>query len=276
MEDTNALKINKIGGLSGTAIKLLALGLMLLDHIHYFFDFTGAIPLWFSMLGRVSGWLFCFAVVEGFTHTSNRKKYFKRIWLFGAGMGAVNYLLAYLPRGDGFYPQNNIFATVTLLLVLWQGIDWLRGKQFAKGLAALIVPFALYIGFAMLPMGIMQWVYILEQTFMPLPLITEGGLPYLLGGVVLFLFQKRRTLQIIAWAAAILLWNLYIGIVAGVPFGMQWITYHYEWMGVFAAIPMLLYNGARGRGMKWLFYAFYPAHVYLLWGISFMTYMWLA
>ena len=35
-----------------TGLKLLALSLMLLDHIHYFFGFTGAIPLLFTWLGR--------------------------------------------------------------------------------------------------------------------------------------------------------------------------------------------------------------------------------
>lgn len=277
MENAKTLnpQSSKTWGLSGTAIKLLALGLMLLDHIHYFFDFTGAIPLWFSMLGRLAGWLFLFITVEGFTHTSNRKKYFIRIWLLGAGMGAVNYLIAvFLPRGDGFYPQNNILATLTLLLVLWQGIDWLRSKQYMKGLAALVLPFILYVGFAKLPMNIMPWAYLLEQTFVPLPTMTEGGFPDLLGGMALFLFYKNRKLQIAIWAAVVLAWNLYIGIAMGIPFGMQWITYHYEWMGVFAAIPMLLYNGKRGRGLKQLFYVFYPAHVYVLWGLSLAVYAW--
>lgn len=31
-------------GLSGTALKTIALVLMLMDHIHYFFEFTGCIP----------------------------------------------------------------------------------------------------------------------------------------------------------------------------------------------------------------------------------------
>lgn len=39
-------------GLSGTALKILALLLMVLDHIEYFFQFTGVVPLWFSMAGQ--------------------------------------------------------------------------------------------------------------------------------------------------------------------------------------------------------------------------------
>ena len=35
-------------GLSGTALKTIALVLMLMDHIHYFFEFTGCIPEWFG------------------------------------------------------------------------------------------------------------------------------------------------------------------------------------------------------------------------------------
>ena len=38
-------------GLDGTQLKTIALALMVLDHIHYFFEFTGCIPTVFSMLG---------------------------------------------------------------------------------------------------------------------------------------------------------------------------------------------------------------------------------
>lgn len=264
----------KTFGLSGTAIKLIALGLMLLDHLHYFFEFTGVPPLWFSMVGRLSGWLFLFITVEGFAHTSNRKKYFLRIWLMGAAMGVVNYLIAiFLQRGDGFYPQNNIFATLTVLVVLWQGIDWLKAKKILPGLTAIVVPFVLAFSLSALPQNLMGAAYILESTVFPLPFMTEGGTPYLLGGLVLFLFRKKRKLQVLLWGLVVLGWNLYIGMAFGLPFGMQWITYHFEWMGVFAAVPMLLYNGQRGRGMKNLFYAFYPAHVYILYALSCLTYV---
>ena len=39
-------------------------------------------------------------------------------------------------------------------------------------------------------------------------------------------------------------------------------------MMVFAAIPLAMYNGERGNAPRWLFYWFYPAHVYLLWALG--------
>ena len=48
-------------GLDGTQLKTIALALMVLDHIHYFFEFTGCIPTVFNMLGRLSAPLFCSA-----------------------------------------------------------------------------------------------------------------------------------------------------------------------------------------------------------------------
>lgn len=37
------------------------------------------------------------------------------------------------------------------------------------------------------------------------------------------------------------------------------------WISV---IPLLFYNGKRGLNIKWLWYMFYPTHLFLLWGIK--------
>jgi hypothetical protein len=37
-----------------------------------------------------------------------------------------------------------------------------------------------------------------------------------------------------------------------------------QWLMGLAAIPMLMCNGEKGCGMKWLFYVFYPAHIFIL------------
>ena len=66
--------------LTGFNLKYLALVLMVMDHIHYMFEFTGYVPIWFSWLGRIAAPLFLFCLIEGFIHTHDRKKYFKKIY----------------------------------------------------------------------------------------------------------------------------------------------------------------------------------------------------
>ena len=93
-------------GITETGLKWIALVTMVLDHIHYFFGFTGVIPEWFSMAGRISAPLFMFCLVEGFTHTHNRKKYFLKVYAISTGMSLLYYLMAYgglLVRPDGFF-----------------------------------------------------------------------------------------------------------------------------------------------------------------------------
>lgn len=269
----NVTVVQKQKGLSGFAIKIIALVLMVFDHIHYFFDFTGVVPLWFCWLGRLAGWLFLFMVVEGFVHTSNRKKYFLRLWGMSAAMGVANYLIMiFLPRGDGFVPQNNIFATFALLVVLWQGIDWLRKKRWALGLAALLGPVALLFGLTALPQNIVGWVAILPATVLPLPMLTEGGIPYLIGGLVLYLLHKHRGWQVGIWALVVILWNVFSMFLMGGFSVAWWFDVGFEWMGVFAGLFMLAYNGQRGRSAKRLFYVFYPAHVYVFYAASLAVY----
>ena len=102
------------------------------------------------------------------------------------------------------------------------------------------------------------------------------GWSFLLGGVLLYALRGHRRVQLTAWAVLIFLCDF-------VPtFGMlcrqadfvwtQMFTDYYEWFGVAAVLLMLLYNGQRGSGHKRLFYWFYPAHVYLLYGASCLVY----
>ena len=110
--------------LSGFQLKYIALITMVFDHIHYFFDYTGKIPIWFTMIGRLAAPLFLFAVIEGFVHTHNRKKYFLKIYALAILMGLIQFgfynFLHPLVRPDGFFPQNRdtnfTFSIVTSMV----------------------------------------------------------------------------------------------------------------------------------------------------------------
>ena len=276
-------------GLDGTQLKTIALVLMVLDHIHYFFEFTGCIPTVFSMLGRLSAPLFLFCTVEGFAHTHDRKRYVLRIWAIGTAMAALEFFMIYagaFRRGDGFYPQNAIFQDLVLLCVIWQGIDWLREKKIAKGAAAIAAvlcwPYMVVAFLLLFPqvqdMPTASAVVAFLMTS-PLPMwtaVTDGSWGFLLGGVLLYALRGHRPVQLGVWALNALLWDLVL------PFAMlhaqadfvwtQMFTDYYEWFGVAAAVLMGLYNGRRGSGHKQLFYWFYPAHIYLLYGASCLLY----
>lgn len=208
-------------GLDGTQLKTVALVLMVLDHIHYFFEFTGWVPIWFNMLGRLSAPLFLFCTVEGFAHTHDRKRYVLRIWAIGTAMAALEFFMIYagaFRRGDGFYPQNAIFQDLVLLCVVWQGIDWLREKKFAKGIGAIAAvlcwPYMVMAFLLVFPqvqdMPIASAVVAFLMTS-PLPMwtaITDGSWGFLLGGVLLYALRGHRPVQLGVWALNALLWDL--------------------------------------------------------------------
>ena len=113
----------------------------------------------------------------------------------------------------------------------------------------------------------------------PLPLwtsITDGGWGYLVSGVLLYLLRNHRKAQVAVWALNSFLWDfvlVYLQLRGQPGFELsQMFTTYYEWFGVAAAVLMLAYNGTRGSGHKQLFYWFYPAHVYLLYGVSCLVY----
>lgn len=278
MESTASLSRPGFRGLSGTALKAIALALMVLDHIHYFFGFTGAVPEWFSMLGRVSAPLFLFCTAEGFAHTHSRKTYLLRLWALGAGMGLIQFLIGIGlgKRADGFYPMNGILRDLTVACLLWQGLDWLRQRRFGRAAAVIggvgvLWPAASLALMAVLPPVGQLPVYFLSWTVLPnWAFSTDGGIAFILGGVVLYALRRHRNAQVLVWAAWALVTDL--GSVvwllqSGWGLGRLLLTC-YQWMEVFAAPLMLLYNGQRGAGHKKLFYWFYPAHVYVLYAAS--------
>lgn len=283
METTRTL--TKTGGITETGLKWIALITMVLDHIHYFFGFTGIIPEWFSMVGRLGAPLFLFCLVEGFTHTRNRKKYFAKVYILSAAMSLLLFFMAFagvLVRPDGFYPANGMMTTFVILMIIWQGIDWLGQKNILPGLVAVILPLVwpilvswLSIKYPVLatPLGIAAY------SVLPAWGTTgDSSWPVLVMGLVLYLFRKRQRVQVAAFSVYYILYGVVYMILmasAMAPDFVWWqiVTQYYEIYGILAAPLMLWYNGQRGGGHKLLFYAFYPTHIYLLYALSWGVYL---
>lgn len=70
--------------------------------------------------------------------------------------------------------------------------------------------------------------------------------------LVYYLFREQRELQLLAGA----FWNFLYGIGK------------IQNYGIFATAPLALYNGEKGPGLKYFFYLFYPAHLFLLYIIK--------
>ncbi len=276
METTITMK----KGLSNFELKYLAAFLMLLDHIHYFFGFTGKIPLLFSQLGRISAPLFLFCLVEGFIHTGNRRRYFGKIYLLSILMGAIHFSFynigAGLVRGDGFFPQNQMLSSFVIVFVVLQGLDWCENRKWRLGIPAVVIP--ILLPFLAIPfLGNVRTGFLanlLAFTFLPLHMmIADGGTATLIAGVIFYVFRNHRVKQVVGFALFVILWDI-VRICLSVP-GLtvkDFFLMAYEWMEIFAVIPILCYNKTRGKGSKGFFYWFYPAHIYVLYGLSCILY----
>lgn len=268
MEQNIVLK-KKWQCLDTTALKLLAAALMFFDHVHQMFAAQGA-PLWLTMLGRPVFPLFLFAAAEGFHYTRDRKKYLKRMLFCSWGMTVGTFLLQMAVPNREVVLMNNAFGTFFLSALYMQSWDWFyqgirekRWKLVLRGILCCFIPVL-----TALPLFLLGG--LTAKVILPLPLVrllamfalllpnilaVEGGVAMIALGTAFYIFRKHR------WAQVLVLLLLSVADYRISGGGIQW-------MMCFAAIPMLLYNGEKGRGWKNFFYFYYPAHIAVLYLMS--------
>lgn len=243
--------------LSGNALKTIAIGAMTIDHIGYSIvfrlylaacmvdgvDMLGAArppeamrmyALYTAcrLIGRIAAPIFAFLLVEGARRTRDIRRYALRLFLF-AIVAEVPYDL--FTNGTAFYVyDHNIFWSLLLGLMMLAALDkWARKGAFRRWLKAAAIWAAAY--------GIAEAAHF------------DPGVVLMIAAIDLFREQK-------AWGAA--------GVMAAVARIARMGLGFVQW-ACLAAFPLLaLYNGQRGRGNKYLFYTYYPAHLLVLWLIA--------
>ena len=219
--------LEKLRILDGTSLKLIAMISMVFDHVGDMF-FPGA--LWMRMIGRLAMPLFSFCIAEGYAHTKNKQRYLLRMGVF-ALVSEIPFDLAFEGRvGLG---HQNIMLSFFLAILALMVFDRIRGegKEHAAGKTLL---------------GILC---VCAVAVLALVLRADYTLFAVLAVFLFYVLRNRHPL-------------LRCGVGVGFLALTRTVGY-YRTTGL-SLIPLLLYNGKRGRGLKWLFYAFYPGHLLLL------------
>jgi hypothetical protein len=248
--------------LSGTAVKIIGIVLMTMDHLHQMFIVQGA-PAWLNWFGRPVAVMFIFLCAEGFYYTRNRKRYLLQLLVGFFFMSLMNQLLSSVMRMEEIVLTNNIFGTLFVAaFYMWmielvkEGCREKKAGLILLAVGGLILP--LIPGIALLlALNAENRTAVLILSFIPNPIFAEGGFVLPGMGILFYLLRKYRAAQ--------------IGIIVIIS-ALSWYaaadSTDFQWLMVAAVIPLLLYNGKRGRGGKYFFYIFYPAHIYLFYVIA--------
>ncbi len=216
-------------------LKIIACVCMFCDH------FSNAIfesTTFLNCIGRFSFPIFCFQIVQGYIHTHNIKKYITRLSLF-AIISQIPFMLFYYVVLDSF-AVNVIF---TLLF----------------GLIAILIydKYSTSVGIC---------------SFLGLAIIAEiCRFDYGFFGVfivfMLYLLRNKKISMIFMFVIAVIC-KFYMSIIKyNIPISYLFLGNKYSllmYFTCFSIIPILFYNGKKGKDAKYLFYIFYPAHLLAL------------
>ena len=244
-------KSKTFGFLSGNILKLIACITMAIDHVGVVF-FPG--QKIFRIIGRIAFPIFAFMVAEGCKYTKNRLRYFLTIFLLGAVFQVVYYVAEKSLL-------MNIFITLSLSILIIYALDLVKESIIEEKSWQKIA-----LSGCVLMLVVLGSVLICKKI----------SINYGIWGVMLpvfasiFNFRKRESVKLNELSKKNFIYlNLLIFTVGLVLLAVNTVKIQYYSL---IAIPLLLlYSGKRGkRNFKYFYYAFYPAHLVIIYAIAFL------
>lgn len=220
-------------------LKLIAVVSMLIDHVGLTFHSPERDLLLLRHVGRMAFPLFAFLVIESCVHTRDMKKYMGRLLVFG--------FLSQLP------------FTLLLQVPLW-GIGNIFFTLFGGVLFIYLYKLAIQSG-ELLPllwfMTLFAFGFVLADR---LNVDYRGmGVTFVVVGYIARTYPQKHQRYGVMVAFAVMLAILYPPVTANNLRVFAW--------ACGSLIPIGIYDGSRGYRQswrKWLFYGFYPLHLWVL------------
>ncbi|GAA0726245.1 TraX family protein [Clostridium malenominatum] len=265
-------------------LKFLMLLFMLLDHIGSFIPNT---PIWLNYIGRVVAPVFFYLLIDGYFYTRDKNNYARRLFIASSAMTIGNIILSMLfPKDNQFLNLNDYITIIIFILLLiantyllWKASSDNKNKILLHGAVLVLVPILLSFIcynfivirnniFLSMAFSIMLLNYIGDSRIYVflivfLSLFTEASF---LGPAMIYIFYiyKNNKKRLILYYTALSL------LFAMGNISYQGLFYeNIQWMMVFAIPFFYLYSGKKGRDLRYLFYFFYPIHIWILFIIGY-------
>ncbi|MBR5259354.1 MAG: conjugal transfer protein TraX [Eggerthellaceae bacterium] len=264
-------------GASAFTLKIAAIVGMTCNHVANVFctNMPDAAAILLYSLGGVTFPIMCYLLIEGYLHTSNLRKYALRLALF-AIISQVPYSLLW-----GAIP-NVLWTLLVCLGLLWAYDNFEKRWQFWLVAAFAYVATAPFdwggVGIAMAVMfyllrnqrngiAIVMLIPLAATAISPICQLAEiyaaYGISPLTELIAIFDFNPETTALFLSMSDAenfILQSGFFVS-------KFSFIGYGTIGLGL-ASLLLYAYDGTRGKPLKFLFYAFYPAHLLVIWMIS--------
>lgn len=232
--------------ITSAALHILAMAFMLCDHL-----WGTIVPGndWLTCIGRLAFPIFAFLLVEGYFHTSDLKRYVRRLFLF-ALLSEIPFNLAMGSRL--FYPiHQNVLWTFLLALgfIHWNEKAKHSGKLWKR----------VAVGILSVVLGYLAGILTMADFY-------QGGV---LTVLVFYFFRGRKWWQLAG--QLLCLWYINVEILSGFAYELHLFGETFflirQGLALLALFPIWLYRGRQGyhsKGFRYFCYAFYPAHLLIL------------
>ena len=217
--------------LDGTTLKLIAMISMVFDHAG---DMFFPDVMWPRMIGRLAMPIFSFFIAEGFSHTRDKKKYLCRLGIF-ALISEIPFDLAF--EGKIGFSHQNIMLSFFLAVVALMLYDWIQGGTKSE------------VNHASIGKTILGVIAVAAIAALSLLLRADYTIFAVIAVFLFYVLRQKHPL---------------VRTGVGVAFLALTRTVGYYCTTGLSFIPLAMYNGKKGKGLKWLFYGFYPGHLLLL------------